>query len=348
MKKFLLAAGVIIPLAAYYGWMWLTGPCYVPGNLKNVKLNAVPKEKDKRKQLVDVGDGITLYQETSGDEGKGIFFIHGGPGKAWNAPWKKVPKGAFSHFYHQRGCGLSTRPIETMPGNGEMSFMKNAEYLTEKLGFEQDVLDIERLRMAFGYEKVTLVGHSWGGFIASMYASEFPDNIEKLVLLSPAAVLVFPPPPEKDLFKIIEDRLDDPTDKKVFHDHIHNVVLDFSPAMWKKSDEQICKEDSVLDRYYFAAMKVDTTKVPLPKYKAGGWATKGSFMSLGMHHDYVSSLSNITCPTLLAECENDAINDPLYRKIDGVKVVRIPECTHMPFEENLDFLLNEIDNFLEY
>jgi pimeloyl-ACP methyl ester carboxylesterase len=43
-----------------------------------------------------------------------------------------------------------------------------------------DELDLHRVR---------LVGHSYGGWIASLYALEFPERLDKLVLLSPPTVL---------------------------------------------------------------------------------------------------------------------------------------------------------------
>ena len=43
--------------------------------------------------------------------------------------------------------------------------------------------------VALDARDVRLVGHSYGGWIASLYALEFPERLNKLVLLSPPTVL---------------------------------------------------------------------------------------------------------------------------------------------------------------
>lgn len=45
---------------------------------------------------------------------------------------------------------------------------------------------IEGWRKALKLRKFTLVGHSYGGYLACCYADEHPSLIEKLYLLSPA------------------------------------------------------------------------------------------------------------------------------------------------------------------
>ena len=39
---------------------------------------------------------------------------------------------------------------------------------------------IERIRRILGRDRLTLVGHSFGAFLAAMYAAEFPDRVEAL------------------------------------------------------------------------------------------------------------------------------------------------------------------------
>eukprot|EP01059_Diplonema_ambulator_P006736 TRINITY_DN1634_c0_g1_i1.p1 TRINITY_DN1634_c0_g1~~TRINITY_DN1634_c0_g1_i1.p1 ORF type:complete len:346 (+),score=96.76 TRINITY_DN1634_c0_g1_i1:38-1075(+) len=345
MKQLLIAAGVLVPLALYYGWKYMTGPFYVYGMLRDGAVGVVEPAKNKDTQMVNVGGDIELYQDVVGNGGKGVFVVHGGPGRPYDGPWEgMVKQGEYTyHFYHQRGCGKSTRPVLTVPEG--LSFPEAMKYVVARVGFDQDILDIERLRIALGYDKITLLGHSWGGFISALYAAEYPERVEKLVLVSPAAALVFPPPKEMDFFANIKSRLPE-EDRPAFDDFVKNVILDFSPAMWKKTDDQIIAAEEPMGFYYFKALKVDISTRPAPTHKAGGWSTKGTYMSLGMHHDYTHALKNITMPTLLIECADDMINDPLYRSIKGVQVVSISKATHFPFYENPEEFTAALADFM--
>lgn len=42
-------------------------------------------------------------------------------------------------------------------------------------------------------EKILLAGHSHGGWTASLYASQFPERVESLFLLSPAGTASYSP-----------------------------------------------------------------------------------------------------------------------------------------------------------
>lgn len=79
-------------------------------------------------------------------------------------------------YYHQRGCGHSTRPIDTFKSQ---NFMQNVTVLNKVLGLSAQLADIERIRRILGHERLILVGHSYGGFLASLYAAEFPEHVEK-------------------------------------------------------------------------------------------------------------------------------------------------------------------------
>src|ERR1051325_8363184 len=54
------------------------------------------------------------------------------------------------------------------------------------VGGPEDVADLEALRDHWGLEQVTLLGYSWGGLLAVLYALEHPARIDRLVLLSSA------------------------------------------------------------------------------------------------------------------------------------------------------------------
>jgi proline iminopeptidase len=54
------------------------------------------------------------------------------------------------------------------------------------ISFDAHIEDLERLRKELNIKKMTLVGHSMGGLLASAYTSRYPTRIKKLILLAPA------------------------------------------------------------------------------------------------------------------------------------------------------------------
>jgi proline iminopeptidase len=61
--------------------------------------------------MLDVGDGNQIYWEVSGNPaGKPAVILHGGPGAAVSANWRRLhdPEAYRIVLFHQRGCGRST------------------------------------------------------------------------------------------------------------------------------------------------------------------------------------------------------------------------------------------------
>ncbi len=60
----------------------------------------------------------------------------------------------------------------------------------EAEGFFVDALS--RWREAMGVDKMVLVGHSLGGYLAASYALQHPEHVQHLVLVGPAGVVSHP------------------------------------------------------------------------------------------------------------------------------------------------------------
>jgi proline iminopeptidase len=116
--------------------------------------------------------GVSIYYEVLGSSKQTpLVVINGGPGfdhtylhisPVWNSLSKTQPV----IFYDQRGNGRSSK-LE--PG--------------DSCNFEDQINDLESLRMQLGAEKINIVGHSWGGFLGMGYAARFPDRVAHLVLV---------------------------------------------------------------------------------------------------------------------------------------------------------------------
>lgn len=123
-------------------------------------------------QMVDV-DGVSLYTRRIGG-GPPVVVLHGGPGAHHDyllPQYDLLARGRTLLYYDQRGGGRS--PIaRDVPA-----------------GWREHVTDLETLRERWRLDRVTLLGYSWGGLLAVLYALEHPDRIERLALVCPAPVI---------------------------------------------------------------------------------------------------------------------------------------------------------------
>ncbi len=114
-------------------------------------------------------DGYKINVEILG-EGKPIFFLPGGPGNSHD-----YMQGAFGHYFK-----TNTVVFFDWLGRGKSDDAKNkSEY-----SVENDVELIEKLRIQMGFDKISLVGHSYGTVPAQSYAIKYQDNLDKLVLIN--------------------------------------------------------------------------------------------------------------------------------------------------------------------
>ncbi len=111
-------------------------------------------------------NGANLWTLSFG-EGEPLFFIAGGPGN--------------NHYYLRRFDSLSTTHnlvYYDAFGRGKSDTAKNvAEY-----SLERDIEDLECLRKAMGFDKINLLGHSYGGVVAQGYAIKYPENVSHLII----------------------------------------------------------------------------------------------------------------------------------------------------------------------
>ena len=115
-------------------------------------------------------NGTQLFYVEVG-EGLPCLVMHGGLGFDHTClhPWLD-PLGEQMHliYYDHRGNGRSGRPP------------------VETLTFERFCADADALREHLGFERIAVLGYSFGGFIALEYALRYPQRLSHLVLLGTA------------------------------------------------------------------------------------------------------------------------------------------------------------------
>ena len=272
-----------------------------------------------------------------------VVGVHGGPSIAPSEPWKISSCIPNFYLYHARGCGKSTRPHTKFPSPGMWPGMKIIE---QDLGIGTQVGDIERIRKQFGStrgHKIDVVGHSFGGFIATLYAAEFPQHVRSLTLLVPAAVLTLPSS-SGDLFSIVKDKLK----QKGNPGHVAEFAacmkryMDFG-SLPKETDETLALRQAEFAKHYYRAMPNGTPRKPdVEPGMIGGMACYATFLSMGMEHDYVPALKemlrNSAFPVSIVHGARDIIPESTSRQYvdlfpeDHVKFHSIAEGDHDLFD----------------
>ena len=112
---------------------------------------------------------VSLFVRTMG-AGSPIVLMHGGPGLDHSTLLGLAPL-ARDHqllFYDHRCNGRSSGDPNTMT-------------------WDNLTADADALRATFGFDKWVVLGQSFGGHVALMYALRYPDRISRLILMDTAA-----------------------------------------------------------------------------------------------------------------------------------------------------------------
>jgi proline iminopeptidase len=142
--------------------------------------NAVLAAPVSEQLRLDVG-GNELYLDVSGQRADAplLVYLHGGPGHVvlgvlpfQSNVGSRLEADFLVAYLHQRGAGKSS-PVR----DSEQTFSNHIDDVDR-------VVDL--LTDRYGQEKVHLVGHSWGGTLAVLYADGHRDKVEKLVLVASA------------------------------------------------------------------------------------------------------------------------------------------------------------------
>lgn len=332
-------------------------------------------------ELADEGDGATrgffhvapevrVYFRAVGSGSKPVLVLHGGPGAPpSDAGWAGVEELAASplaeefrfYYLHQRGCGRSTRFFNNLKSK---SYPAAMEALLRVLGLQEQVADLERIRRILEAKhgngqvlQAAILGHSFGGLISALYAAEFGDVVDKVVLESPAAMLVFPPPDEStDTFAIIRSSFSDNEEMLAEFAEFEREYTDYG-SLFERTEEDLLRTNAKFLTYYSHALKIRGVTAPQLDSGAdgsvgdglGGWVGPGIFMSMGMFgFDCRSAVSQTTADVLILEGAQDLVGAPHYKEAYGsrARVVVAEGAGHFLHEEGVALFVQSVGEFL--
>jgi proline iminopeptidase len=336
---FLLAVGI-------YFWYQMQQPLYKPGMVragKNLRASLNPPEQSGGADFWQVENDIQLYHFSAG-AGRNVLIVHGGPGYPYRQSWtglEPLTSRYQFHYYDQRGCGHSTRPIDTFESG---NYFQNVKMLDKTLGLGAQIADIERIRQILGEEKIILIGHSWGAFLTALYAAEFPENVEAVIFVAPAPMLIFPMD-DDGLFEQVKQKL--PEDMQAEYDDYLVRYFDFR-NIFANSEADLIALSNEFVKYYAAAEENYDTPLPEPD-EAGGWMVWAGYFGMGQRHDYTDALKNVNVPVLILHGQNDMQSEAASRSYEvfpNSTFQVIENATHFPFEERPEAFATVVSEFL--
>jgi proline iminopeptidase len=287
-----------------------------------------------REGYVDAGGGVRLFYRLLGTGRDTVVIIHGGPG---------FSSGYFGHdldglvgtgrghallFYDQRGAGRSTLVKDSV----ELSGARFAE-------------DLEAVRRHFKFEKLTMLGHSWGAGVVALYAARYPRRVGRILIvggipLTAQGLAAF--------FGGLRAGRDSGTIRRMTQ---WEATLEANPE-----DQTACRESNAL---FFTPFFVDTTGATLRQVDFCGDSpaarrnslivNRYTWASLGPY-DWRPAMRQVRAPTLIVHGEREVIPMEYAREwaatMPNARLLILPGLGHFLYVEDPERFFRAVDVFL--
>ena len=266
------------------------------------------------------GDGCQLFVQEFGQGPETIVVLHGG----WGAEhsylfdaFKGFDERYHLVFYDQRGSLLSPCSIE-------------------KISVQKHVDDLDLLRKTLGLERINIVAHSMGTFLAMTYQQQHPERVKGLVLIGSNLARTPRTDAEKQLKQEQESGIHKMvTDIPAMEPELHKQGLDIKDAKtWTP------QQNSIAWHINFAQANIYRLN-RWRQIKGGGAfynneASQAAANTMPAEWDFTSALATRQCPTRVIDGDHDYVTDPAGKmfqaataNISNVRVVVLKDAGHI-------------------
>ena len=274
-----------------------------------------------------------IYGAASGEK---LLLLHGGPGAHHDYLLPQMlslaePNGAASRellFYDQRGGGRS---------RSDTSDREAA------ITWETHVRDLELVIDELHAEPLTIVGYSWGGLLALLFARE---AAARRVRFAPARLLLIDPAPVARRFR---DQFEREFARRQASPEVQGLRDELAASGLRERDPAAYRHRSfeLSVAGYFADPRAARDLTP---FRVTGRVQQSVWDSLG-DYDLVADpeLRAITTPTLIVHGRQDPI--PLESSEQCASALRatlvvLDQCGHVPYVEQPHALFAAMEEFL--
>ena len=271
--------------------------------------------------------GATIYYEMFGSGSSTPPFVaNGGPGFDHqylhvSDAWDTLAQTRRIIMWDQRGTGRSG-PLK--PG--------------QSCTLADQINDLDALRAHLGFDKIDLMGHSWGGFLVMAYAARLPEHIVHLIISDSAA------PRWSDTLFLFKDVYPDVTAHEDSYAFVSNLNEKDSSAAREASTELY---ESML---FYSAEHRDEFAAKMANDK------EYYEINRAVNHDVARfdlnpEIKKFRFPTLVMCGRFDMNVAPviaykIHQAIPGSKFVVFEKSGHMPFFEEPAKFVQVLTDFL--
>lgn len=295
-----------------------------------------------------VSNAQNLYSKAFGNPQKqAIIFLHGGPG--YNCSNFEITtaanlalKGFYVIVYDRRGEGRSER-------------------VKAKYTFNESFSDLQDLYKQYGIEKAILMGHSFGGIVATLFAEKFPEKTTAVVLVGAPVAL-------QETFKTIIQ-----TCKTIYTSKNDDLSLSYLEQLEQMDSESIeyssgCFYHAMKNGFYTPKVFTEDAKKNYTLFKTDSTLTKyASVMSIEAPKGFWKNEA-YTSINLTEKIKQLLVNKVkmygMYGKEDGLysaeqinvltqivglnNIVYLDNCSHNVFIDQQIIFLDTITKWLHH
>jgi proline iminopeptidase len=272
-----------------------------------------------------MANGTELFFTTYGT-GRPVLVMHGGLGfdHSYFRPWLDDlagEAGAQLIFYDHRGNGRSARP-DDWTGVTHETFVEDAD----------------ALRAELGHERITLFGHSYGGFLAMEYALRHQDRLDGLILSCTAPALDYP----EVVFANAAER---GTPEQV-------AELEAGLGDPTSDDAELRRMLGHIMPFYFHRFDPEVTAAIDAATVYSGPAFRHAFTQCIPAYDVTGQLAGVQTPTLVIAGRHDWITPPaqgaerIHAELPNSDLLIFEESGHFPFIEEHDAFITSVAEWI--
>ncbi len=271
---------------------------------------------------------VPLYWAEYGDpSAPPVLLLHGGPGASHDYLLPQMLELAREHrlvTYDQRGGGRSRSDADRA-----------------QLGWREQVVDVARIASELRVSPLTIVGYSWGGLLAMLYAIEAAAG---RIDPAPSALALLDPAPVTRAYR---DQFEHEFARRQAGPAVAALRAELQRSGLKERDPHAFRQRSfeLSVAGYFADPRRARDLTP---FRVTGRVQQSIWQSLG-DYDILPALGTLRLPAFVVHGNEDPIplasSESAARAL-GTECVVLRDCGHVPYVEQPDQLFPPLLEFL--